>query len=842
MNSILGEFLLQRTADAAELSRRAQILAALAQLPPSRRNQLASAVDEVCRAITSRGGTAVVRFSLVQREGHRLVEVSIRDQRSTENHAGMGVDTASGRAGEPAAETCIQRAGELLDHFETSGWPLSGAVIRLGQACSPAFAAPSASEVSDWCQMLTANSPLDALAMALERSHSLAAALGNALDRESFLRQWGQRASTAEQMNMLALVVGKTKNAISIMNRDALITWVNNAFVQMTGYSLAEAVDRKYQELLFGPSTDPEVVQLFETSFRAGTELTRDVLQYRRDGQMIWSECNVMPVTDSAGELCHWIAISSDITRRRQTEEALRHAKELAEANSRAKSEFLANLSHEIRSPMNVILGMTDLALATELSPEQQGYLETIQSSADGLLQLLNDILDLSKIEAGKLQVEHIDFDLPQLIRDAVNALKGRALEKDLTLSAELPDDLPRFVRGDPVRLRQVLLNLISNAIKFTPQGTVTVVAQSPWQQDDDVGLHVQVRDTGIGIPADRLDKIFESFTQVDASTSRRFGGTGLGLTITAELVRLMRGRIWVQSSEEAGSIFHVAIPLKQGTPPAITDASQQSSPKHSPPASPSRPLCVLVADDHEPNRQLVTTILSKRGHQCVEAATGQEAIEISRREPLDVALMDIQMPDVDGFAVTAAIRQEEQKTGGHLPIIALTAHAMTGDEDKCLAAGMDAYLAKPLRPKELVTMVESMGKASTDETNAREKQVAESNEPLPFSFAVALDSLDNEEDLLAQQMQFFVNDGPKLIEQIRTAIADQDHRGLEVPAHRLKGLLARYAFHEASGLAYDLEQMGNQKAISDEAETKADQLAAMVNQLVAAIKNYLAL
>ena len=181
------------------------------------------------------------------------------------------------------------------------------------------------------------------------------------------------------------------------------------------------------------------------------------------------------------------------------------------------------------------------------------------------------------------------------------------------------------------MRLRQVLLNLISNAIKFTPEGTVTVVAQSPWRQDDDIGLHVQVRDTGIGIPADRLDKIFESFTQVDASTTRRFGGTGLGLTITAELVRLMQGRIWVQSSDGAGSVFHVAIPLKQGTPPAITDASHESAPRNMPPAHPSHPLRVLVADDHEPNRQLVTTILSKRGHQCVEAATGQEAIEIAQ-------------------------------------------------------------------------------------------------------------------------------------------------------------------------------------------------------------------
>jgi CheY-like chemotaxis protein len=361
--------------------------------------------------------------------------------------------------------------------------------------------------------------------------------------------------------------------------------------------------------------------------------------------------------------------------------------------------------------------------------------------------------------------------------------------------------------------------------------------------QGDEIGLHLQIRDTGIGIPTDRLDKIFESFTQVDASTTRRFGGTGLGLTITAELVRLMQGQIWVQSNEGEGSVFHVAVPLKKGTPPAITDASRSPASRHIAAESPPRALRVLVVDDHAPNRQLVTTILSKRGHHCVEADSGQQAIQAALSQPLDVAVMDVQMPDIDGYEVTATIRQNEQETGQHLPILALTAHAMAGDQQKCLDAGMDAYLAKPLRPKQLVTLVESMGQAATenavDNLVSTDDRIAQ-DESQSFSFEAALESLDNEKDLLEQQMRFFVNDGPILIEHIRQAIADQNHRGLELPAHRLKGLLARYAYHDASALAYDLEQMGKQKSIGEEAEAKAGQLAEMVDRLVSAMKEYL--
>ncbi len=771
------------------------------------------------------------------------MEVSISDQRSSgcsDPSGGEEVGESSGAADPPVA-ACIQMAGKSLDHFETSGWPLAGAVIRMGQALSPAFALPTDSEVSDWCQMLNTTNPLDALAMALERSHALAVALGNARDRETFQQQWGQRASTAEQLNMLSLVIGKTRNAISIMDHSGSISWVNHAFVQMTGYSLAEAAGKKFGDLLFGPSTDPGVVRQFQQAFQQAAELTCDVLQYRRDGQTLWAECNVMPVTDSTGALRQWIAIATDITKRRQTEEALRQAKETAEANSRAKSDFMANLSHEIRTPMNVIMGMTDLVLNTDLSAAQRGYLETVQLSAEGLLQLLNEILDLSKIEAGKFQVEHIDFDLPQLIRDTVRAMHGRAREKNLKLSAVLAEDLPRFVRGDPVRLRQILLNLISNAIKFTPQGEVNVVAESPWQRDDDVGLHCQVCDTGIGIPADRLDKIFESFTQVDASTTRRFGGTGLGLTITAELVRLMQGRIWVQSREGAGSTFHFALPLKRGTPPAITDASRVGAQKRSPPSSSATcPLRILVADDHEANRHLVTTILSKRGHQCLEAASGHEAVQIAQHQPLDVVLMDVQMPDMDGFAATAAIRQQERETGRHLPIVALTAHAMAGDEQRCLAAGMDAYMAKPLRPRDLVGLVETLANTTARQEGNSADAVAKADARPLFSFDVALESLDNDDDLLRQQMQFFVNDGPKLVEQIRHAIAERDQHSLEIAAHRLKGLLARYAFHDASGLAYDLEQMGKQQALTDQAAESADRLEPMVRDLVDAMREYL--
>jgi len=984
VDATIAEFLLKRESDAGELARRARVLAALAELPARRRRELEEAVGQVCRAIAAHGGTATVRFALTERLGQRFVEVSVQDQRPA-NGSGSG-----GPSGEEVGETAIERVAEMLDHFETSSRAVAGAMIRMGQALSPAFPALTEAEVAQWGELLRTRSAEDALMLAAQHCRYLSLALGHVRQQEQLRRGLGPDATAEENLAVLSLVASKAKNPVSIMEPDGTISWVNEAFVQMTGYSPLEATGKRPDELLFGPSTEEAAVRQFQQALRNGHELTQEILLYRQDGRTFWAECNLIPVHDQNGQLTRWISIDMDITKHRQTEEALRRAKEQAEASSRLKSEFLANMSHEIRTPMNAIIGMTELALTTHLTPQQREYLETVQSSAESLLQLLNDILDLSKIEAGKLVIEQVDFNLAEVIRETLRALAVKAHEKGLELVAHVPMDLPQHLRGDPVRLRQILFNLVGNAVKFTERGEVVLDVEEQWRSDEEVGLHFAVRDTGIGIPPEKLNRIFEAFTQADSAITRRFGGTGLGLTITAELVRLMGGKIWVQSAVGKGSTFHFTLQLKLAPSPAppadrpevaqlegrrvlvvddnatnrrildellrhwklqptladsaraaldeleeasrcdqpfdlvlldammpemdgfqlaetirrrpnlkcgtvmmlssadrpdsmarcrqmgitsylvkpVTAASlldailaaigAKATPTPPPPSTPSpaappdeRPaetaapegepapvrLRILVVDDHDANRRLATTVLSRRGHKCVEATDGHQALAALQREPFDVVLMDVQMPNMDGFEATRAIREKEKTTGKHLPIIALTAHAMAGDRDKCLAAGMDSYLAKPLRPRELVSLVEHMVGATT---GVRADAVTrETTTHGLCDFDVALESMDNDLELLVQQMEFFLNDGPVLMGQIHRAIDNRDARQLELAAHRLKGLVARYACHQAAQLALKLEQMGQQNQF-DEAKATAEQLGPLVEQLVREVRGYI--
>ncbi len=855
---MIAEFILRHASDAAELAQRAKVLAALTQLSPQRRNELAQAVNMVCRTIAAHGGKGKVRFSLVQHGGERFIEVSVCDQQG-DSPAPTDTAASPGAAAGPREweAAVIQRVGELVDHFESSGWPLSGAVIRMAQALSPAFPIPTEAEVADWGQILRSNTALDALAYALRRARSLEMALGTARCQEQLRSGLGGTSSEAEHLTMLSLVISKTRNAITILQPDGSILGINDAFVQMTGHAPAEAITQRLSELLFGPSTDPAAVRAYQRAIESGEELTQDIMQYRKDGQTFWVESDLIPVRNPAGELTRWIVIQTDITRRHQSEETLRAAKETAEKNSRLKSEFLANLSHEIRTPMNAIIGMTDLTLATELSDEQREYLQTVRNSSEALLDLLNDILDLSKIEAGKMELEEVNFSLYGIVQDVIKTLAVKAREKGLVLSSQMPEDLPRQVRGDPMKLRQILINLVGNAIKFTPQGEVSVAVRQQWRSTDEIGLHFLVHDTGIGIPAAKLDEIFEAFRQGDASTTRRYGGSGLGLTISSELVRLMRGRIWVESLPGEGSTFQFTLPLKLGYPLALPAAS----PEHSAPASATdndtthtaeaaiqddwksaprvRPLRVLVADDHTANRHLATTVLGTRGHLCVEASNGQEALEAMRRGPFDVVLMDVQMPMMDGFQATAAIRKIEESSRQHIPIIALTAHAMSGDRERCLAAGMDAYLAKPLRPKMLVELVESVADLKTYGRSAAVSPLSDMHDG-GFDLSLALQSLDNDPDLLVSQMRFFLNDASVLLADIAAAIETQEPRRLQLAAHRLKGMLGRYAFHDAVALALQLEQRGQSGELHGTRELW-HQLGPLVQRLESAIGQYVA-
>jgi PAS domain S-box-containing protein len=635
-------------------------------------------------------------------------------------------------------------------------------------------------------------------------------------------RQLGQtieRAQFQERSSLLETVIQSANDAIIITKADLSnpgpeIVYVNEAFTKVSGYSAEETIG-KSPRFLQSEFTKRETLDAMKETLLAGEPFKNELLNVSKDGKNYWIDISIVPVKNAAGVVTNFAAIERDITAKKaeemkeknmwmqltranmKAEAATRDLQDSlakAEAANKAKSDFLANMSHELRTPMNGVLGMAYLLADTKLDNEQREFVSTINGSAENLLMLLNDILDFSKIEAGALVLEDIAFNFADSLQKTSNLLRPQAEKNGIKLIVSTESDVPNYLWGDPGRIHQIIMNLVGNAIKFTQAGHVRIHTTLE-KHDTGDRVYVAVEDTGMGIPAHKLGEIFEKFTQADASVTRKYGGTGLGLAITKQLVQLMGGEIGVESVEGRGSTFWFAIPCRPAEVKNLSVHAEERTIKcqATETLKPIEQAKVLLVDDYPVNRVFAEKLLRKFGFCQIDVAeNGIHSIEKYRTSNYDMIFMDCQMPELDGYQATEKIRLLEEGMPLHTPIIAMTANAMMGDREKCLKAGMDDYLSKPLRAEHLKKVLQTWFILDENKSIIANQPVAEpvdvEDEEAPVDMEqlrLFTDGDPAEEKALAE---LFLEQAQEMIVILENSTGSDKNDAWKSAAHRFKG------------------------------------------------------
>jgi len=665
---------------------------------------------DICEAITDEGGYPLAWIALPEWDARKSVRIAGGSGLGSEYLNSLEVTWDQGPLGDGPVGTCL-RSGRttVINHAENDSrfQPWRERAARFGYRSVAALPLRLEGKLSG-ALAIYAGEPdaFDSEEICL--LEELAGDLSSGLELW-VVRQSQERAEVAvrQAATEFRTVIDSTNDAIFIADFTGRLLEVNQAACRSLGYSRDELVSMRIQDI-DTPETAALLPGRLETIRERG-EACFESVQLRRDGTPVPIELNVRALSFRQTQAL--LGVARDIGERKKSEAELRartaemaRLKGEAENANRAKSEFLANMSHEIRTPLNGILGFTNLLSGGELNAEQREYNDAVRASAEHLLSLINDLLDFSRIEAGRLEPDSARFSVRQCVDDAVSPVKPLAEAKGLEILVEVSDSAPPWAQGDSHRIRQVLLNLLGNAVKFTEQGSIAVrvwVAGHHGRTTGDGSLALQfaVSDTGIGIPEGQRAMIFEPFRQADGSITRRFGGTGLGLSISSRLVALMKGRMWLETREGAGSTFTFTIPFIPAAAPATGEGA--ASPKgHLRSARPG--LSILVAEDNKVNQRLICRLLEMRGHRVIVCDTGAEVLNAWHNHKFDLVLMDLQMPEMDGLEATRRVREEESTTGSHIPVVAMTACAMVGDREKCIQGGFDGYLTKPIDVQEL--------------------------------------------------------------------------------------------------------------------------------------------